>query len=123
MDAFGWWCVGLAVDTLTLGISIPYLGSAIGLIPLLTSAPTPPSCVLSKRADIGVFANGTVIDPNNDYWGTATMRFRVMFPATVGTYSFSVGMEAWLRHTDTLGEITRKYGVPFDTQLQFAVMG
>jgi hypothetical protein len=84
-DKAGWWLVGVAVDTLGLWILTPYLGSAIGVLPLLQTNPAAASATNGIAAlNQHVFANGTPIDPNSDNWGTVTMYFQAYFPVPTG---------------------------------------
>jgi len=129
-DSAGWWLVGLGVDTLSLepGLNIPYLGSGIGLIPLLQSAPVTPNYKQGTSSLVsGDWANGTSVDPNGDNWGTVCMYFHVCFPYTGSspiTYTFNINMESWLQEYDVIfGTTSRWCGLPFSTALQFSVQG
>lgn len=128
-DEFGWWLVGLGTDTLGLFIDTPYLGSMIGTIPLMQTAPTASSNSGTDATALsqGVFAKGIPIDPNSDNWGTISMYFQVYFPLPTGgappaTHTLNVNMETWLQRTPLFGSTDSRWvGLPFNTQLQFTV--
>ena len=96
MDALGWWGVGLTADMLGEAIQCPYLGSALGLIPILIRGPDPPEERISLNRP--VWANRTSIDPNDDDWGTMTFYFRVIFrrDGLPRDYEFTLGMSSWI---------------------------
>ena len=127
MDDIGWWTVGLATDTLSSCLGIPYLGSLVGLIPILCRDPeTPETPRLWGQLDQGVWVNGTVVDPNDDEWGTVTIYVKVMFikKETPRDYTFNVKMVSWLKNFifEELPCI-RHTGIVFTHQLTFTVLG
>jgi len=126
MDDIGWWTVGLATDTLSSCLGIPYLGSLVGLIPILCRDPETPEKHLRDHLDQGVWANGTVVDPNDDEWGTVTIYVKVMFikKETPRDYTFNVKMVSWLKNFifEELPCI-RHTGIVFTHQLTFTVLG
>ncbi len=129
--ALGWWTVGVATDALGAYLGVPYLGSAIGLIPILSMNPIgqdfiqPTGCLLS-----GVWANGTSIDPsgnsdpNGANWGTVSMLFTVYFfwHGAPATHTFNASMEAWLQLWMLGTATSRQSGISFTTPLSFSIL-
>jgi hypothetical protein len=114
----GWWAVGLGVDTLGLITTTGYLGSALGLIPLLQSLSSTNGGFTQGTVALnqGVSATGIPIDPDGDNWGTVSICFRLLFPYA-GTYTVNLNSETWLAWNAN----PRYVGLPFNTQLQFCV--
>ncbi len=128
LNDLGWWFVGLSADILGSFIDVPYLGSVVGLIPVLIRGPNPPN--LQPDLSHHVWANGTLIDPNDDNWGTMSFYFRVIFriDGLPRDYVFDLGMASWIDCWVFPDEglpyhFTRFAAISFNTQLQFTVTG
>jgi hypothetical protein len=124
-----WWTVDVGTDTLSMFIDIPYLGSLISLIPILTGNPQPHDLNSFNSSDMGVYARGTPIDPNNDNWGTVCMYFRVfLLKSTLPReYAFTINMISSIQETIIAGGSSynnpRWESLTNATQLSFEVVG
>jgi hypothetical protein len=119
----GWWFIGLATDALGGCVGIPYLGSMYGLIPLLTGNPTPPSA----NIDLGrpVWANGSLIDPDENHWGTSSFNFRIIFRTNSfpRDYPLTLIMSSWIDFQIGAGYNPRAYNLAYSCKLEFTVTG
>lgn len=123
-DRVGWWTIGLAAGTLSLLTGVPYLGSVVGMVPLLESDPSIPETQPLADATTGVWANGTCIDPNEDEWGTTAIYFKVMFIGSPREYTFTLAMKSWLQSKVlNIDTVTRAAGIYSTTQLHYIVSG
>jgi len=120
-DDLGWWALGATASVL----KIPYLDITIGLIPLLSRDPDTPDVDSFNSSILGVYANGTAIDENDDEWGTITMYFRVIFlwSGSPGDYDFNLDMVSWTKLSWFSGEVTRRESISTIIPLEFAVTG
>lgn len=128
---FGWWTVGLAADAISDYLDVPYLGLAIGLIPLLSENATGRDSTQSSGCLLnGVWANGTSIDPsgnsdpNGTNWGTVTMLFTVYFiwHGAPATHTFNARMEAYVQQEMLYNINSRVIGIGFTTPLSFSIL-
>jgi len=131
-DQIGSWSAGLTAATLGRLVGIPYLGSVVGLIPILISSPSSPD--VQPQIARHVWANRTAVDPNDDEWGTISFYFRIILRKQIGTpmprtYDLNLKMASWLGEWASIDMGVPSYTprllvVPYSTDvLQFEVMG